>query len=508
MPQKNIAIPKITDEEAIKSLQNNPVQFVEDVLGSSLWSDQRKILEAVRDHPKVAWRSSHGIGKTYIVARLVLWWLFSHPYSIVITTAPTWRQVQDLVWKEIRSAYNQSKIPLGGNLAPTATQLAIDGKEWVALGLSTNDSNRFQGYHAEHLLVVVDEAAGVAEDIFESIMGVLTSAHCRLILIGNPTDVGGQFYRSFRTDGWFTGHTPAWNTPNFTKFGITRDDILSGTWAHKIPTEDGAIQYPFPHLITPKWAEEALHEWGLTHPAWDARVEGEFPTQGEYSVIPLSWIEHAQARWDQTPSLGSITLGVDVARGGMDKSAIAARQGHNKILWIKTYSGLDTQQLAGEVIREYRASNANHVNVDVIGLGAGVVDELKRHKDIRVSEINVASGSTVRDKDGNRSYQNLRAELWWAVRDALDPKGDIQLALPQDRELLADLAAPLYDLSKGWIQIEDKSLTKKRLGRSPDAGDAVMLALAQPRKPIPRATVPRTSDEDIIAPSWKLGAYS
>ena len=160
------------DLKTLDLMQTDAVAVVRDIFGSTLWDHQEQILNAVRDHPKVAWRSCHGIGKTYVCARLVMWWLFSFPYSIVITTAPTWRQVEDLLWKEIRSSYYNSATELGGNLSPSATQLAIDGKEWVAIGLSTNDSNRFQGYHSEHLLVVVDEAAGVAEEIFEAIMGV------------------------------------------------------------------------------------------------------------------------------------------------------------------------------------------------------------------------------------------------------------------------------------------------------------------------------------------------
>jgi len=484
-------------------MQVDPVFVVRTLFGSEIWRDQERILESVRDNPRTAWRSCHGIGKSFICARLVLWWLYSFPYSIVLTTAPTARQVEDILWKEIRSCHAQSKIPLGGHLTPSATQLALDGKNWVAIGLSTNDPNRFQGYHSEHLLVVVDEASGVDEEIFEAIQGVLTSAHCRLVLIGNPTDIGGQFYRAFRTEGWNTGRTAAWDTPNFTKFGITRDDIVSGGWRDKVPKKRGADDYdfPFPYLITPQWASDMLPEWGsLEHPAWSARVEGDFPEQGEYNVIPLSWVERANDRWPKTLDEGSIVLGVDVARGGMDKSAIAARQG-NKILWVKTYSGLDTQQLAGEVMSEYRACGASCANIDSIGLGAGVADELKHHRDINYAEVNVAGSSDKKDKDGNRKYQNLRSELWWRLREALDPKGDELLALPVHNDLLADLAAPKYDFAKGWVQVERKEDTKKRLGRSPDAGDAVMLTFAVPR----RKPAPVCAPVPVTEPSkWKF----
>lgn len=491
-------------------MQADPCYVVRDLFGSALWRDQETILECVRDYPKTAWRSCHGIGKTFIVARLVLWWLYSFPKSIVITTAPTWRQVQDLVWKEIRSCHAHSIMPLGGNLAPSATQLSLDGKEWVALGLSTNDSNRFQGYHAEHLLVVVDEAAGVAEDIFEAIAGVLTSAHCRLVLIGNPTDIGGQFYRAFRTpEVWHTGKTAAWDTPNFTEYGITREDIIKGTWKAKAPrNKDGGYEWLYPWLITPQWAAEQLADWGEHHPAWFARVEGDFPEQGEYNVIPLSWIELAQDRWLDTEVTGQPVLGVDVARGGMDKSAIAVRV-DNKILRIETFSGLDTQELAAEVIRIYREVDAQMANVEANGMGVGVIDELRKHKDIITNEVNVSTKSELLDPKGNRLYANLRAELWWTLRNALDPKGDTLLAIPPTAKgLVADLAAPKYDMRSGPIKIELKEETKARLKRSPDEADAVMISFAPvQRKQGPRLVVPLPAAEDMVVPGYRIGPY-
>lgn len=472
--------PKKKDLEILapELMQQHPERVVAEIFGAALWKDQTTIMELVRDHPRVAWRSCHGIGKTYIVARLVLWFLYAFPYSIVLTTAPTWRQVEKLVWKEIRACYARSKIPLGGNLAPKATELSLAGDEWVAMGLSTNDPDRFQGYHAEYLLVVVDEAAGVNEDIFEAIEGVLTSAHCRLILIGNPTNIGGQFYRAFRESGWATGHTSAWDTPNFTELGITLEDIENDTWEAKVPRKaDGSYDWPAPYLITPAWVSDKFKRWKPNHPAYSARVDGEFPEQGEYNVIPLGWIEAAIAAWPDASEEGEVVLGVDVARGGMDLSAIAIRRG-NKLLSIETFAGMDGPTLAGEVAVRYRKHNAGRVNVDIIGVGASVYDSLKTYPDIVVQAVNVAMPSDVKDEKGNRVYQNLRSELWWTVRDALDPNCPEPLTLPDNDELLADLAAPRYSLKKGWIQVEPKEDTKSRLGRSPDPGDALMLTYA------------------------------
>ena len=192
-----------------------------------------------------------------------------------------------------------------------------------------------------------------------------------------------------------------------------------------------------------------------------------------------------------------IVLGVDVARGGMDLSAIAVRQGA-KILSIETFSNMDGPLLAGEIAVRYRRLKASRANVDIIGLGAAVEDALKDpvYHDITVVPVNVATSSDVLDSDGNRKYQNLRAELWWTLREALDPKTKDPLALPPGDSLLGDLAAPKYDFRKGWIQVEAKEDTKKRLGRSPDEGDAVMLTFA----PKTTSTVLTFSTQPIARP--------
>jgi phage terminase large subunit len=464
-----------------------PVWWISKVLCALLWSVQQAIIESVRDNPRTTARSCHGIGKSFLAGNTALWFLYTFPYSIVLTTAPTWRQVEKLVWKEIRSSVRKAKINLGGELAKKSPELQIVQDEWVALGLSTNQPDRFQGFHARHLLVIVDEAAGVHEKIFEAIEGVLTSEHCRLLLLGNPTNIGGTFYRSHREPGWKTFHISAFDTPNFTAFGITEEDIASGAWEAKI-----AGPLPAPWLITPQWVADKYKRWGPKHPAYQARVLGNFPEQGEYNVIPLGWIEKAILEWPDAQAEGSIIIGVDVARGGQDLSAIAIRQG-SKLLSIEVFSGLDGPELAGEAIKRYREYGASCINVDSIGVGASVIDSLKEHPDIKFRGINVSVTSDVKDDQGNRVYQNLRAEMWWALREALDPKNPNPLALPDDDELLGDLAAPRYSFRKGWTQIEDKEETKGRLGRSPDRGDALMLTYApiQDESPNITYTIPK-----------------
>lgn len=454
----------------LRKAQADPVWFVTEALGATPWPKQAEILESVRDHPRTAVRSCHGVGKSYTAGQTILWFLYSFVPSIVLSTAPTWRQVEKLVWKEVRASYRRAKIPLGGNLLPKRPEIQIIQDEWYAIGLSTNEPDRFQGFHERNILVVVDEAAGVPEDIFEAVEGVLTSENARLLLLGNPTALSGTFYNAFRSVGWNAISISAFDTPNFAAFGITEEDIASGAWENKIV---GPL--PNPKLITPAWVADKYQRWGPGSPAYDARVRGQFPAQGDDTLIPLAWIEAAMERWEDAEEGEPVEIGVDVATFGSDKTVFAPRRGH-KVLPLIVYSKQDTMETAGQIVMAQRETKATSIKIDVIGVGTGVYDRTKELK-LPVVAINVAESP----RDPER-FPNLRSELWWNLRELLDPNPKLNpnpIALPPDDELLADLSGIKYKIdSRGRIVVESKDDMKKRLGRSPDRGDAVVLAFA------------------------------
>ena len=451
-------------------VSSDPVFFVNNVLGKELWTVQANILRSIESRTRTAVRSCHGIGKTYTAAMAILWFVYAHRKAIVLSTAPTWRQVEKLIWKEIRSAYRESVFPLGGNLLPKSPELHLIQDEWYAAGLSTNEPDRFQGFHEEHILVVVDEAAGVDIEIFEAIEGVLTSDGARLLLIGNPTGIGGPFYDAFARPGYNAIHVSAFDTPNFTGFGITPDDIASGEWEGKIT---GPL--PFPRLITPSWVADRYRAWGPDSVPYQVRVMGNFPTQGDDTLIPLLWIELAMERWEETEPGDPVEIGVDVAAYGTDKTVIAVRRGQ-RIEPLQVYSEKSTTETAGLTKRAAEDYDTRAIKVDAIGIGCGVADRLEEEGFDNVG-VNVAEHSG----DPERFF-NLRSELWWNLRERLDPdvtRNPDPIALPPDDELLAELAAVKYKLTgRGQVQIEPKADMKKRLGRSPDRADAVVLALA------------------------------
>jgi hypothetical protein len=422
--------------------QQDPNFFCDVVLGEHPWDIQKKVLESVKLNRRTVVRSCHGAGKTYTAALTAIWFLVTHPNSIVATTAPTFRQVEKVLWQEIRRIIKNSKLPLGLN--PLLTEIKIqDG--WFAFGFSTNDPDAVQGLHSDTgwVLLILDEACGVARPIWESAEGVLTSPTCRLLAIGNPTDPTGAFADEFKSPGTNKITISAFDTPNFT--------------THKRKRIKG--------LISPEWVEEKRRIWGEGTPMWQARVLGEFPDISNDVLFPLSWIEKSMAL-ELEP--GPVTnLGVDVARMGNDETVIARARGP-VIDFLATRHKLKTTETTGLVISLAKQHKVNEVRVDDIGVGGGVTDQLEE-AGINVVGINV--GLPARDSE---RFLNLRAELAWGLRERLE-HGKIQL--PDDEELLAQLSGIKYSFTaRGQIKVESKDDMRKRGLPSPDRADALILA--------------------------------
>ncbi len=476
-------------QEYRSRIKDSPGFFVRNVLGDGLWQQQEAIIASVKAHAKTAVRSCHGAGKSFVAGRTALWFLLAHPHSIVITTAPTFRQVEKVLWKEIRSAVRDSRVDLG--FKPLMTEIKLDS-DWLAFGFATDVPDNFQGMHAKWILVIIDEASGLPAELWEAIEGVLSGGNSRELAIGNPTDPSGEFAGMFREPGVAKFHVSAFDTPNFTATGITQEDIESGAWRNKAKAyldEHGA--YPYPALVTPEWVAGRLKRWGAGSALYQARVLGEFPKEGANTLIPLAWVEAAQRRsqepsqeeWERwressednpylpEPDRPHI-LGVDVAWEGDDSSTLYLR----KSLVIRRRAilhGLDPMKVTGEMIALMNDEDVNCANVDVIGIGAGVAAR-GRELNYPVQAINVA-----RNAYDEERFANLRAEIFWNLREALDPKNPRAIDLdPEDEELLEELVAFRFGHnSKGQMILEPKKETKKRLGRSPDRADGVALSL-------------------------------
>ena len=459
----------------LEAWARDPVRFVRDALGGDPWSKQVQILEAVRDNKRVAVRSGHGLGKTRCAAYCVLYWLYTHPGSIVITTAPSWHQVENLLWREIRAAHEAAPLDLAGQRFVTRLELATD---WYAIGLSTDLPERFQGFHSEHILLVVDEASGVNQAIFSAAEGFLTTPGARVLLIGNPTQLSGEFYQAFRSPLYHKIHISAYDSPNVTGEGDR------------------------PYLVSPEWIEDHRRMWGEESPLWYSRVLGQFPEQAEDALIPLSWIEQSMQREAPEAVDAPCILGVDVARHGSDASVIAVRRG-DSIVALQRTRKQDTMTVAGWVIDHARRHGASEVRVDADGLGAGVYDRLKEQG---IPAVEMRGGMQARDAE---QFANCRAEWYWGLRERLDPGQGGTAALPRDEVLLGQLAGlKVQYTSRGQVKIESKDDMRRRGLPSPDEADAIMYAFAAMYQPRSAVIGAKQSLARVVMPETVTGVQA
>lgn len=428
-----------------KGYQKKPLLFNEQILGGELWEKEREILESVRDNKETAVRSCHASGKTYTAARVVLWWLCSHIDSIVITTAPTFRQVKEILWREIRGAIANAKQPIIDAKHVLDVQIKVD-EQWFALGLSTDKPDQFQGFHSPHLLVVVDEASGVVPEIYEAIDGL---AYSRLLMIGNPLSNEGRFAASFKKKNVSKIHISAFDTPNIKAEG----DLIV-----------------IPGLITKEDIERISVYYGKDSDVYRVRILGEFPLQDSDALISVDSVARAMEREVEEQLRFEKMMGVDVARFGDDRTAIVIRL-MNKVLEKHVFSSLDTMEIAGRVMNIAKEAEVKpqNINIDEGAMGPGVIDRLNE-QGWPVSGVNF--GSKADDPD---NYLNLRAELYAVkVKEWLKTG-----SLPKDDDWY-ELASVRYKFnSSGKLQLERKEDMKKRGIDSPDVADAFALTFAE-----------------------------
>ena len=462
------------------NLRADPLFFTNSIIGIRPWSKQRQAIEMVLDntgqyHNKTAIKSCHGIGKTFISGNIALQFLYTYKPSIVVTTAPTFRQVEKGIWKEIRQSYGMSRIPLGGYLQEGAPSLQIVKDQWYAFGLATTDSDKFQGLHEENILVVVDEGAGVPEQIYTAIDGLLTSKNAKLLVIGNPTSVSGTFKKAFEEPGWNKVSISAYDTPNFTHYGITEKEIADGTYKKLMSDKDSKL--PLPKLVTPDWVADKYKRWGPDSMLYKTRVLGEFDEAGTDALIPLAWIEAAVERNAEIqPVLSDIvSIGCDVAEFGRDTSEVFVKRGR-KILEPYSYTKLPIMQLVGHLVLLYNQHQASSIKIDTIGVGTGVEGRLDE-MNIPTFRVNVSEAPGGDSETEKAKFVNKRAQLYWSLRGQLDPSNPESIGLPNDEELIEELVSTKFKVnSAGKIQIIPKDEIKQIIGRSPDKADALMIA--------------------------------
>lgn len=462
----------------------DPAGWIKAHLGTTLSQNGVQIVEAVRDHPRTAVKAAHSISKSFTGARLAIWWLHAYPGSVVLTTAPTFNQVKNILWREIASAYEGRQEPLFGRiLAGTQVQIA---PKWYALGFKAADSQtaRFQGFHSPYLLVIVDEANGVSSAVVEALISTLSSGHTRLLLIGNPVEPQGEFFEAFRGKShlYKTMTVSAFDTPNFTLHGIeTIEQVLAMSPAQLARAE----KYPF--LTTPRWVKEVILEHGADSQYVASRVLATFPSSTPDALIPLGWVEAAKRLEGEIDEGAPLIAGLDIADEGLngDETALCIRRGRH-VLKEYAWTGKDPMAslaYAAKLLEPFGLLAA--LRMDVIGIGKGVFSRA-RELDLPAVPIDVREAT----KSTKGDYPDRRAELWGGLRERLrredailgvvtDAAGRVISEGISERTVgqLTTIKA-LWKSGYRFPAVERKEDLRKRGLRSPDRAEALLFAFA------------------------------
>jgi phage terminase large subunit len=433
-------------EEFVREYHGNPVGFVRDILGAEPLPYQAEFLEALADgERKMSVRSGHGTGKSTAASWAMLWFVLLRFPNKVVVTAPTSGQLFDALFAELKRWINELPEPLKVMLIVKNDRVelaAAPSEAFISARTSRAETpEALAGVHSDNVMLVVDEASGVPEAVFEAAAGSMSGHSAVTIMLSNPTRSSGTFFES-----------------------QTR---LSGSWWTR---RWSCVDSP---LVSDEFVDEMRLRYGEDSNAFRIRVLGEFPLADDDTIIPFHLVESAMHRDIQVAEDTAVVWGLDVARFGSDKTALARRQGA-VITDISSWQGLDLMQTVGRVKAEYDglspSQRPREILVDVIGMGGGVVDRL-RELGLPVRGVNVGEAPSMGD-----TYSNLRAELWFKMRGWLEQRTS---RLPKNDQLIAELTSIRYSfLSSGKMKAESKDDMRKRGLASPDLADAVCLTLA------------------------------
>jgi len=454
--------------EYIQKYSHDPLQWVEDFVDISLPKYHIKTLIKIRDGiRKIAIFGPHGLGKSVLAALIVLWGGSTAADCKVITTASAWRQLEEYLWPEIHkwaSHVNWEKIrnaggPVGIRLLTLECHFSDFSKGFA---VASDNPVTIEGAHAERIIYIFDESKSIPGKTWESAEGAFSTLGDHLhIALSTPGDPSGVFYSiCSRAKG-------------YEKWGIQHVSLREAVRAGRMSME---------------WAREKREQWGRDNPVYQNRVWGIFAKDSEDAVIPLSWIYAAVQRWYAWQDAGSkvegdFCIGADTAGRGVDKTKFYHRHGR-VVTKIDSYGKSRPMELAGKLKNGMGSDGTTNIDVSY-GEGAGTADRLCEFQgfESRVNGINFGAGTDRTDKSGLLGFANIRAALYWNMREILDPDSGYDACLPDEPLLIGDLAAVRRKTrSDGKILLESKEDLKKRIGRSTDDGDACCMAFWKEKK--------------------------
>lgn len=495
--------------QRVKYWKQDWCAFAREALGVSLDAEQEAILSSVQHNPMTSVASGTARGKDFVAAVSAICFMYLTPKwdknkdlianTKVALTAPTDRQVVNIMMPEISRLYNRAKkkgIQLPGRLL--AYGIRTSSEEWFLTGFkaSEHDHEAWSGFHAVNTMFVVTEASGISDDTFGAIEGNL-QGNSRILIVFNPNQTVGYAAKSQKGERWSKFRLNSLTAPNV----IEKRQVIPGqvdynwvidkleNWCEKIPLGQ-----------TIDIAQDDFQfegQWYRPQDIFRIKVLGKFPKTGKDALIPEQWIEAAQERWVRyhktirvDPYPKPLRLGVDVAGMGRDSTVFAHRHGNIGKAFTKSNSGgeADHMEVAGRIVHILRNDAKATAYIDTIGEGAGVYSRTSelgyesRALSCKNSEAATDdSGEPLTDITGQYTFANMRAYLGWAVRDWLNPKNypentpDIYMPmLPPGGGFLEEATEIRWSFrSDGKIKLEDKDDVIDRLKRSPDEFDAM-----------------------------------
>lgn len=412
--------------------------------GPDKW--QKELLNLVRDEIRagnpnalqVAVTSGHGVGKSSLTSWIILWYISTRPNPQILVTANTMQQLSTKTWRELSKWHQMAINKSWFEWTATRFYLKEQPETWFAAALpwSEHRSEAFAGMHEENVLVIFDEASGIADKIWEVVEGAMTTEGAMWFAFGNPTQNIGRFRECFRK------FKHRWK-----QFKV---DSRTAKMANQTQIE--------------QWRED----YGEDSDFFLVRVKGEFPSRSSMQFIPSHLVEEAIERKAEDQREFPYIIGVDVARSDNDNSVICVRQGR-RLLVLNKYTGLNGVQLTHKIAEVATAFQGCSIFIDEIGVGASVVDHCKL---LNIRFIGVNAGAAAE----NPMLKNHRAQMWYNMREWLANGADI----PNDADLIQDLIGLQYDFeaSTDKLILESKKDIRSRQG-SPDCADALALTFSQ-----------------------------
>lgn len=475
-------------------------KFAYDVLKARLDPEQQKIIESVQYNPRTSVMSGTSRGKDFVSAVAAMCFMYLTPKwskgnlihnTKVAMTAPTGRQVENIMQPEISRLYNNALsqgIQLPGRLV--GNDIRTDWDEWFLTGFKADDNmtEAWTGFHAVNTMFVVTEATGISESTFNAIEGNL-QGNSRMLIVFNPNVSTGYAAKSQKGERWEKFSLNSLNAVNV----VEKKMIIPGQ-----------VDY--------EWIKDKLNEWctiisendilieeddfqfeGVWYRPNDlcrAKILGKFPKVSEDALIPQQWVELANKRWIEYQQQAvkphkknhNLVLGSDIAGMGRDNTVDCFRYGNYVEKFNVKHSAGKAIHMeeAGKIANILRANPKAVVSIDTIGEGAGVYSRLvelgleNRTISCKYSHKPEFGGYELKDSTEQYSFLNMRAYLFWQVREWLDPKNEHNAMLPPSDTFLEEATEIKYFFqSNGKIQIEKKEDIKKRLGRSTDEFDAL-----------------------------------